>query len=369
MRATFAKVYIERLWHNFCRLKSKVGNRKIIAVVKANAYGHGLVEISRHLQNFGIDYLAVAYVSEGIELRRAGITAPILVLVPEDDVSVEASVDYNLDYAIDNLSVAQKISSYAKLRGKRAKVHIYVDTGMGRDGISPDYAFEFVKQCFALQNLEPIGIMSHFASSDSDRNYTLFQLNRFKRVIEELEYNGYKFELHHIANTGGVFSYPEALLDAVRPGIVLYGYLPSNSNNSNDFEPVMEIYSKVISTRKVRKGESVGYGRKFIAKVDTNVVTIPIGYGDGFWRHLSENLYCLINGKKYKVVGGICMDELMVDVGNDNINIGDEVVLLGTQGIHTISADELAKIGRTIIYEILTSLSTRVPRIYINNKH
>ncbi|MFN3306152.1 MAG: alanine racemase, partial [Candidatus Kapaibacteriota bacterium] len=265
MRTTVAKIHIDNLYNNFQNIKKIVGKRKIIGVVKANAYGHGLIEISRYLQEFGIDYLAVAFVAEGIALREAGIKIPILVLVPENDVSVEASVDYDLDYAVEKFEVVKAISSYAKQKGKTAKVHIYIDTGMGRDGISAERSIELVGKCFNLENINPIGIMSHFASSESDREYTILQLQRFLNLVESLKANGFEFEMHHIANTGALFSAPESYLDTVRPGLALYGYVHNQTLAPFEFKPVMEIFSKVISLRRLKPGESVGYGRKFIA--------------------------------------------------------------------------------------------------------
>lgn len=367
MRATFAKILIDNLYSNYKQIKAIVDDAKIIAVVKSNAYGHGIIEVARSLQEFGVDYLAVAFANEGIELREAGINVPILVLVPENDTSIEASVNYNLDYAVESYELAYKLSEYSKLSGKKAKVHFYVDTGMGRDGIAHEQAKEIIKKCLALPNLDFVGLMSHFASSESDQKYTNHQLAIFKNLVEELKDQGIEFEMMHIANSGALINCPESFFSAVRPGIALYGYLRNGNGFDTRFKPVMELYSKVISIRKIKDGESVGYGRNFIASTNTTIATVPIGYGDGLKRILSDSLFCLIRGKKYKVVGGICMDEIMVDVGTDEVKIGDEVVLIGGQGNEYISGLELAEKSKTIIYEILTSISTRVPRIFIKN--
>ncbi len=367
MRATFAKIHVDNLYSNYKQIKAIVGGAKVIAVIKSNAYGHGIIEVARYLQEFGVDYLAVAFVNEGILLRESGINVPILVLVPENDTSIEASVDYNLDYAVESYELAYKLSEYSKLKGKKAKVHFYVDTGMGRDGMAHKQAKEIIKKCMALPNLDIVGLMSHFASSESDKKYTYYQLTIFKNLVEELKAEGIEFEIVHIANSGALINCPESFFNAVRPGIALYGYLRNGNGFDTRFKPVMELYSKVISIRKIQAGESVGYGRNFIASKVTNIATIPIGYGDGLKRILSDTLFCLIRGKKYKVVGGICMDEIMVDVGTDEIKMGDEVVLIGAQGDEYISGLELAEKSKTIIYEILTSISTRVPRIFVKN--
>lgn len=369
MRTTFAKIDLDNLYHNFRQIKTIIGNRKIIGVVKANAYGHSLTGIGKALEEFGIDYLAVAFAAEGIALRKFGVEVPILVLVPENDNAIEACVDYNLDYTFETIDVARKISSYALRCGKRAKLHLYVDTGMGRDGVPPEYALELIKECRNLPNIDIIGLMSHFATSESDISYARLQLERFNNVVEDLESSGNKFEIIHIANSGALFSLPESWFNAVRPGLALYGYVPNgNGEIQKDFKPVMELYSKVISKRTVPKGETVGYGRKFVAEQDTNVVTVPIGYGDGLFRNLSQTLFCLIKGKRYKIVGGICMDEVMVEVGWDDIRIGDEVVLLGKQGDESITGFEIASQIGTIVYEVLTNISNRVPRIFSKNE-
>lgn len=368
MRTTFAKINLDNLYHNFQQIRTIVGNRKIIGVVKSNAYGHGLTEIGKALEEFGIDYLAVAFVTEGIALRKSGVQVPILVLVPENDNAIEPCVDYGLDYAFETIDVAKKISSYAFNKGKRAKLHLFVDTGMGRDGASPEYALELIKQCKSLPNIAIVGVMSHFAASESDVSYTRLQLSRFNDVVDTLKGSGNEFETIHIANSGALFSSPESWFNAVRPGLALYGYVPNgNVDLQKDFKPVMELHSKVISKRTISKGETVGYGRRFVAEQDTNVVTIPIGYGDGLFRSLSSTLFCLIKGKKYKVVGGICMDEMMVEVGWDDIHVGDEVVLLGTQGNESITGFEIANQIGTIVYEVLTNISSRVPRVFSRN--
>jgi alanine racemase len=367
MRATVAKINVDNLYNNYQCIKRIVGSRKILGVVKANAYGHGIVEVSRYLQEFGIDYLAVAFASEGVALRQAGINVPILVMVPENGASVEAIVNFNLDCAIDNLYLAKKISDYANRNNKNVNVHIYVDTGMGRDGIPPEDAVDFASKIFNLPKINPIGIMSHFASSDSDKEYTQIQFEKFQKVLYQLASAGYTFQIRHIANTGALFTFPESFLDAVRPGLALYGYTPVQSDASCEFKPVMEIVSKVVSLRRVKKGESVGYGRKFVASEDTTIATVPIGYGDGLPRIADGNLYCLIEGKRHKVVGGICMDEIMVDVGNSEVKVGDEVVILGKQGTERITGKELAEKCKTIVYEVVTSVSARVPKIYVEN--
>lgn len=368
MRTTIAKIDLDKLYHNYLEIRKIIQRKKLISVVKANAYGHGLGRICQALQEFGTDYLAVAFSTEGVVLRKNGITIPIIVLIPENDNSIEECVDYDLDCSVDSFYLTRRISDYAKLRNKKARIHIYVDTGMGRDGLHYSSAVNFIEKVKQLSNIEIVGLMSHFATSNSDLNYAKTQLERFSSVVKSASKLGLHFELIHMANSSAILTLPESFFNAVRVGLLLYGYLPNlTSEQQHKFFPILEIHSKVVSERIVEKGESVGYNREFVAGVKTRIVTIPIGYGDGFWRRLSSG-NCIIQGKRYPIVGGVCMDEIMADVGlESNVKIGDEVVLLGTQNGTEISGYELARIANTIVYEITTSLSERIPRIYYNN--
>lgn len=336
-----------------------------MAVVKANAYGHGIVETSKYLNKIGIDYLGVAFTDEGAIIRESGMNSSVIVLVPDANGDAENIVNYNLDVAVSTIDFCKKLSEIAKYQNKIIKTHLYIDTGMSRDGIFPDEAVSFMKKFNELPNLKMIGICSHFSSSDSDVDFSKYQLQLFKSCLENLNSNGYKFNLIHMANSAGIFEFPEAHFNMVRPGLSLYGYSYSNMNNvSGELKPVLDLSTKVISIRTIQKGDSVGYNRTFISDKQTRIATIPIGYGDGYTRHLTNLSKCLIKGKFYNLVGTICMDESMVDIGFDDINIGDDVILIGSQnGLH-IGADNLADISGTITYEILTSVSARVPRIY-----
>lgn len=370
MRTTIAKIDLDKLYHNYLEIRKIIQGRKLISVVKANAYGHGLVRISQALQEFGTDYLAVAFSTEGVVLRKNGITIPIIVLVPENDNSIEECVDFDLDYSIDSLYLAKRISEYAKFRNKKARIHICVDTGMGRDGLHYTFATNFIEGVKKLSHVEIVGLMSHFATSNSDLNFARTQLERFTSVVKWANESGLHFELIHMANSGAILTLPESFFNAVRVGLLLYGYLPVLTlEQQSKFFPILEIHSKVVSERIVEKGESVGYNREFVAGVKTRIVTVPIGYGDGFWRRLSSG-NCIIQGNRYPIVGGVCMDEIMIDVGlESNVKIGDDVVLLGTQNGAEISGYELAKIAGTIVYEITTSLSNRILRIYYSNSN
>lgn len=365
MRSTIAKINLSYLRDNVIYLKKTVQSSKILAVVKANAYGHGIVEISKYLNKIGIDYFGVAFTDEGAILRESGLNSSVLVLVPDANGDAENIVNYNLDVAVSSIDFCKILSEFAKKKNKIIQTHLYIDTGMSRDGVFPSEAVSFMKKFIELPNLQMSGICSHFSSSDSDRDFSLYQFKLFKSCLENLNSNGFRFTHIHMANSSAIFEFPEAHFNMVRPGLSLYGYTYSNTNNvSRELKPILNLSTKVISVRTIQKGDSVGYNRTFISNKSTKIATIPIGYGDGYPRHLTNLSKCLINGKFYNLVGTICMDESMVDVGFDDINVGDDVILIGSQNGHNIGADYLADKSGTITYEILTSISARVPRIY-----
>lgn len=365
LRSTIAKINLNNLRDNFLFVKKTAQNSKIIAVVKANAYGHGILEISKFLNKIGIDYLGVAFTDEGAIIRESGLNTPILVLVPDANGDAENIVKYNLDVAVSSIDFCKKLSELAKNKNKVINTHLYIDTGMSRDGIFPDDAIQFMKEFSSLTNLKMNGICSHFSSSDSDKEFSYFQLKRFNECLENLNQQGYIFDYIHMANSAGIFEFPEARFNMVRPGLSLYGYLYSSETSyAKSLKPVLSLTSKVISVRTIQKGDAVGYNRTFIADKTTRIATIPIGYGDGYPRHLTNLSKCLINGKFYNLVGTICMDESMVEIGSDDVSIGDDVTLIGSQNGLYIGADYLADISGTITYEILTSISARVPRFY-----
>lgn len=365
MRSTCAIVNLNNLRHNLIQIRQQIGSSRLIAVVKANAYGHGLVNIGRELENLGVDFFAVAFLSEGIELRDNGIRSRVLVLVPEGSESVDEFIHNDLDVMVDSFLLAKEISRQARNRQKIARLHLYVDTGMGRDGVHFSKVRSLMEKIVDLPNIEVVGLASHFATSADDIDFARLQLKRFSQTLNELMDAGYRFDLIHIANSSAVLNLPASLFNAVRVGLLLYGYVPnSDISQRSRFRPILELRSRVTSERIITAGESVGYGREYIAKETTRVVTIPIGYGDGLARRLAPG-FCLINGKRFPIVGGICMDEIMVDVGlSSEVQIGDEVVLLGSQNGESITGYELADRCKTIVYEITTSISTRIPRFY-----
>ncbi|MCS7228952.1 MAG: alanine racemase [Candidatus Kryptonium sp.] len=369
MRATRAEIDLSAFEFNFKQVRKLVGGGiKIMAVVKANAYGHGAIEISKLAISLGADYLAVAIPEEGIELRENGIDIPILVFTPAFEYQMELFFKYDLTATITSLESAQKFNVLSDKFGKKAKCHIKVDTGMGRIGIDYKNAYEFVKKIYYdFKNLYIEGIYTHFATSDErDKSFAYLQFERFISIIREINMSGIDIPLKHCANSGAILDMPETYLDMVRPGIMLYGYHPSlEVKNRIELKPVMTLKSKVAFVKEVEPGTSISYGRRFIAKEKTKIATIPIGYADGFRRSLTNLGKVEINGVIFPVVGTVTMDQIMVDVGlSTDIKVGDDVILFGNGNI---TAWDVASLLGTIPYEICCGISSRVPRIYVRN--
>lgn len=366
MRGTVAIINTSNLIYNLNRIRSLASRAKVMAIVKANAYGHGILETSKCLENNGVDFLGVAFIDEAIQLRKNKIKSPILVLVPENIKDADRFLKYNLQVAVSNLDFVRSLSQAALKTNKTAKIHIYVDTGMTRDGVYPNEALFFVKKCAELPNIKLVGICTHFSTSGTDLDFARKQLEKFNQVLLTLKTNNFKFKYIHAANSAAIATIPESQFNLVRPGLALYGYSPvPEMNKYFSVKPVMELKSRITLIRGIEKGDSVGYGREFISKKDTKIATISIGYGDGYFKLLNHKTEVIIKGRKYPIVGTVCMDECMVDIGYSDFKIGDEVTLIGNSGDASISAIDLAdKIG-TIPYEITTNISARVPRIYV----
>ncbi len=369
MRPTRAEINLSAFEFNFNQVRKLVGGKtKIMAVVKANAYGHGAVEISKVAVSLDADYLAVAIPEEGIKLRENGIDLPILVFGPPFESQIELFFKYDLIPTIATFECAEKFDSFAGKFGRKIKCHVKVDTGMGRVGVSYKNAVEFVKKIFHdFKNLHIEGIYTHFATSDEkDKSFAYLQFERFLEVVREIESSGIKIPLKHCANSGAILDLPETYLDMVRPGVMLYGYYPSlDVLNKVELKPVMILKSKVSFLKEIELGTSISYGRKFIAKEKTKIATIPIGYADGYSRLLTNLGKVEINGKIFPVVGTVTMDQIMVDVGlNTEIKVGDDVILFGSKNL---TAWDVARWLGTIPYEICCKISLRVPRVYIRD--
>jgi alanine racemase len=342
----------------------------MMAVVKANAYGHGALQIAGHAVKAGAGWLGVAIPEEGMELRNNGISAPVLVLGGADREQCRISVIYNLTQAVPSLETAHLLNGCAAEYGRKARVHVKLDTGMGRIGFHRIEELEaLVKELHSMKNIVLDGAFTHFAAADeTDPAYTEEQIKRLDKMLNIIRESGIHLKWIHASNTAGVFQFPRANYNMVRCGIGLYGYYPSHDvmkNATVSLLPVMQWETEVVHIKDVDANSCISYGRTYSASTSRRVATLPVGYADGYNRLLSNRGSVLIHGKRAPVIGRVCMDQIMIDVTNiPEANIGSKVVLLGEQGKEKITADELADLCGTISYEILTSISERVPRIY-----
>lgn len=371
MRPTFAIIDLDAIAENILRIKKHVHPSGVMAVVKADGYGHGAVETARTALAAGATHLGVALPQEGVELRQGGIQSPILVFggffVEEIQLFLRNNLDLTL-YSKDNLEALEQACKEESLH---ARVHLKVDTGMGRVGAKPEQAAELAKRIAASDRIEFAGIYTHFASADEeDKTFARLQLERFLEAIEGIRSAGIPIPLRHAANSAAILDMPESHLDMVRAGILIYGYYPSReTSESVPVRPALTLKSRVIHLHEIGPGDGVSYGRTFIASGATRIATIPIGYADGYNRLLSNAAMVSIGGKKYPVSGTVCMDQTMVDLGHDQtISIGDEVVLVGQNGRDSVPMALFCQILQTIPYEICTRISERVPRLYKREK-
>ncbi|SDX76997.1 alanine racemase [Ruminococcaceae bacterium YAD3003] len=363
------EIDLDALKHNFEEIKkATTPGTGILAVVKADAYGHGALETAKTLIDAGAAGLCLATIDEAVELRKHGIDVPMMTLGFTDPSRFKDAVRFEVEQAVYSYEIAEKLSEEAVKAGKTCKIHIKLDTGMGRIGFKTDgtETDEIVKAC-KLPGLEPYGVFSHFAVADTDDDeYTNRQYELFMKQIGELESKGIHFAKKHICNSAGILRFPNMHLDLVRAGIILYGLMPPGCPEPAvkiDLKPVMNWYAKVIHVKTVPAGTSVSYGRHFKAEKQTEVTTVGIGYADGLSRRLSNGFELIIGGKKCPIIGNICMDMCMVDTTDLEVRpkIGDKVIVFGSQR----SADELAEALGTINYEITCDVGKRVRRLYI----
>lgn len=364
-RPTWAEVNLDNLAHNFNQIKKMLSPAtRIMVCVKADAYGHGLIPVSRKLVSCGVDYLAVASIDEGIKLRQVGINLPILILGLILKKDIAPIFKYNLTTTVCDEELACALNSKARMLGSNAAVHIKVDTGMGRIGVLHQDAHELVKRIYKLKHINIEGMFTHFAFADMNWDFTSYQIRLFNDLIRKLDKEDIRVPLIHSANSMGVIGYKTSHFNMVRPGLVIYGLYPRKDLKLN-LKPVLSLKTKVLFVKKLPKGYGVSYGHDYITKKNTTIVTLPIGYGDGYPRNLSNRAPVLIKGKRFKISGRICMDQIMVDVGNLKIRVGDGAILIGSQGRNKVTVEELACLCDTIPYEIVCGLGSRVPRIYV----
>jgi alanine racemase len=375
----YAEIDLSALTHNVKVLRSLISpETRFLVAVKANGYGHGAVEVARTALNAGADWLGVARLGEALSLRRQGIKAPILIFGPVSAEDVLYLLEYDLRATVCTQENARQLARAAQMLGKTLPVHIKVDTGMGRLGLLADELFlkatektaneiEAISTCKGL-TLE--GIYTHFASSDAeDKTYAKQQFSLFQNLLKNLNTAGVRIPIRHAANSAAIIDIPETHLDMVRAGIAVYGLYPSADVDRShiDLKPVLSLKTKVLHVKRVLAGTRIGYGSTYMTSSGTSIATVAAGYGDGYNRRLSNSCGAmLVQGRRVPVVGKICMDLSMVDVGWDSgVDVGDEVVLIGHQGQESLSAEDLASMLGTINYEVVTTLTDRVERIYI----
>ncbi len=365
---TWAEINLAAVRFNINKIQKKLGkNIELMAIVKCNAYGHGAIEVSRQILNLGVKALGVSSLYEGIELRDIFKDIPIIVLSAGMSGQAEEFIEYNLSPVVCTWQMTNALADAARKRGTRAKVHIKVDTGMGRIGVWHERADEFTRQVHKMPDIEIEGICSHFATSDEQNlDFAKQQFDWFNRCLEKIKDLPIRFK--HISNTAAIFNLPEAHLNMVRPGLSIYGVSPSEYvKGTEKLRPALSLKTKIAFLKKIPKGRTLSYARTYKTKNEMKVATLPVGYGDGYPLSLSNKGYVLIRGKKARILGAVTMDQIMVDVTDiKDVKTEDIAVLIGKQGNEEITTTEIARMAGTIPYEIFTSINKRVQRVYLD---
>lgn len=362
-RKTYIEINLKHVEYNYCLIKSMISSStKVAAVVKANAYGHGSLEVSKVLEKCGVDYLCVALAEEGVYLRNNDIKSPILVLGTLNEMGMREAAQNKLDISIGSLHELQQLLGVLYSEHLTAQVHLVADTGMHRDGFDQLQDWCQAIETIATTNLiKIVGAYTHLADAENTNfQYTNLQLSKFASFTAALPPN----TIVHCAASSGIVMCPDSIFDMVRPGILLYGYAPYEDEFPG-LKPVMSVYSELTALRTIKKGQSVGYNCTFVAENDTMIGTVSIGYGDGYSRKLSNLGHVIVQGKLCKIIGRVCMDQIMIDLSSvENPVIGDKVVIIGTDGNYSITAADIAELIGTIPYEVLVSHTARLPYAY-----
>lgn len=370
---TWVEIDLDAIGHNTREIKKCLGeNTQLMGVVKADAYGHGAVQVAAELLENGADQLAVAFVDEAVELRKHGFNVPILVLGNSTENDIEKLVEYEIMPAVSDVDFAKKLSKENCKLGKTLKIHVKLDTGMSRIGFlsGGEKTVDEICSVAELPGIKVEGMFTHFATADeSDEEYTRWQFRQFAETAEELEKRGVCIPVKHVCNSAGLVKFPEMQLDMVRAGIIIYGLYPSDEFDRSliDLKPAMTFKTRITHIKTLDVGRALSYGRSFVLEKKSKIATISVGYADGYSRCLSNRAKVLVNGNEVRQLGRICMDQCMIDVSSvNNINVGDEVVLFGNTK-KGFSADDIAEILGTISYEVVCAVSRRVPRVYIRD--
>ncbi|MFQ5736011.1 MAG: alanine racemase [Thermodesulfobacteriota bacterium] len=368
-RPTSAIIDMGALRFNYRQLRSKTsGATRMMAVVKANAYGHGDLEVAGLLEGLGCEYLGVAMPEEGARLRAGGVKAPVVVLGGVFPGQTEGLFEHDLTPVISDISTARRIDGFARGSGTVKKIHVKIDTGMGRLGLLPGDVAPFFDELRRLANIEVEAVLSHFSEAEAlDRSFTRAQLALFLKAVEEIKGKGIAPAIIDVANSAATVDLPGSRLDLVRPGIMLYGSYPApHLRDAVELAPVMSLKTRILHLKTLPAGSPVSYGRSFVTARKSTIAILPIGYGDGLPRLLSNRGSVLVRGRRAPIAGAVCMDLTMCDVTDvPGVSAGDEAVLIGRQGNEAITAEEVAGLAGTISYEIFCGISARVPRVYV----
>ena len=367
----YAEINLDAMCSNVSQAIERMKPAKLMAIIKTDAYGHGAVRSAKALDEIGVYAFGVATPGEALELRRAGIKNPILILGYVFEEYFDRMIENDIDLAVFDLNAAKLLNSHAEKLGKKARVHIKADTGMGRIGFQPcDESAEIIKEIAALKNIEIDGMFTHFACADSkDKASVNRQIERFTNFVAKVKSEGVSLPIVHCYNSASIVDFDKPLFDMVRCGIITYGLEPSDevSKTNIKLQRVMSIKSHVAYVKKVGAGFTVSYGSTYVTDKETEIATIPVGYGDGYPRTLSNKGRVLIGGHFAKIIGRVCMDQFMVDVTGLGVNRGDEVILMGSDGENSITAEEIGDLSGRFNYELVCDINKRVPRVYIKN--
>ena len=367
----YAEINLDAMCSNVSQALERMKPAKLMAIIKTDAYGHGAVRSAKALDEIGVYAFGVATPGEALELRRAEIKNPILILGYVFEEYFDRMIENDIDLALFDLNTAKLLNSHAEKLGKKARVHIKADTGMGRIGFQPcDESAEIIKEIAALNNIEIDGMFTHFACADSkDKASVNRQIERFTNFVAKVKSEGVSLPIVHCYNSASIVDFDKPLFDMVRCGIITYGLEPSDevSKTNIKLQKVMSIKSHVAYVKKVGAGFTVSYGSTYVTDKETEIATIPVGYGDGYPRTLSNKGMVLIGGHFAKIIGRVCMDQFMVDVTGLGVSRGDEVILMGSDGENSITAEEIGDLSGIFNYELVCDINKRVPRVYIKN--
>ena len=367
----YAEINLDAMCSNVSQALERMKPAKLMAIIKTDAYGHGAVRSAKALDEIGVYAFGVATPGEALELRRAEIKNPILILGYVFEEYFDRMIENDIDLALFDLNTAKLLNSHAEKLGKKARVHIKADTGMGRIGFQPcDESAEIIKEIAALNNIEIDGMFTHFACADSkDKASVNRQIERFTNFVAKVKSEGVSLPIVHCYNSASIVDFDKPLFDMVRCGIITYGLEPSDevSKTNIKLQKVMSIKSHVAYVKKVGAGFTVSYGSTYVTDKETEIATIPVGYGDGYPRTLSNKGMVRIGGPFAKIIGRVCMDQFMVDVTGLGVSRGDEVILMGSDGENSITAEEIGDLSGRFNYELVCDINKRVPRVYIKN--